>query len=171
VRRMWAAGAAVLICVVFEGPITMAQEAESPASPSPVPTMLVWDTAPSMLTVELADLVGMEGLELGIWDLCYTGPSTGTYPIPVLRNLPIDASPFEASERLGLPICPTGFHELIVGVAERPLSDWQYACFTRFDLSSGEDIWIRIVGLPPTEAEAPCALAYIVHDDPAPMSW
>jgi hypothetical protein len=91
-------------------------------------------------------------------------------PFPVLRDLPIDASPFEVSGSLGLPVCSTGFHMLEVAVAEEPLSDWQYACFTHFDLASDEDIWIRIVGLPPIEAGASCPLAYVVHD-PAPMSW
>jgi hypothetical protein len=60
----------------------------------------------------------------------------------------------------------------MTAVAEDYNSDWQYACFTDFDLASDEDIWISIVGLPPSEADAllPCPLAYIVHD-PAPLSW
>ena len=148
----------------------MAQEAESPASPSPVPTIFGAETAQSILTVEVTDLVGMEGLELGVWDSCSTGPSTWRGPIPLLRSVPIDASPFEAAGSLGLEVCSTGVHQLNVGVAEDYNSDWQYACVTYFDLSSDEDIWIRIVGLPPIGAGASCALAYVVHD-PAPMSW
>ena len=112
----------------------------------------------------------MEGLELGVWDLCSMGLSGMRGPNPLLRSVPIDATPFEASGSLALPVCSTGLHQLMVAVAEDYNSDWQYACVTYFDLSPDEDIWIGIVGLPPIGAGVSCPLAYVVHD-PALMSW
>jgi hypothetical protein len=67
-RRLWAAGAAIVVCLTLGGLPALAQEAESPARPSPVPTTLGAETAQGILTVEVTDLVGMEGLVLGVWD-------------------------------------------------------------------------------------------------------
>jgi hypothetical protein len=169
-RWMCTAGAAVLICVAFAGPMAAAQEARSPASPSPLPTAVGAETVQGILTVEVTGLVGMEGLLVSVSDMCFKSPSTASWPVFAVRDQPIDTSPFAASGRVGLPVCSWGFHRLLVWVAATPESEPQYRCFTDFDLLSDEDIWIRIVGLPPMEAEARCALEYVVHD-PTPMSW
>jgi hypothetical protein len=137
---------------------------------SPIPTILGAETVRGTLTLEVTDLVGMEGLLLSAWDECFTRSGAMSWPVFLSRNQPIDASPFKTSGNVGLPVCSGGFHRLGVDVAETPESFPQYRCFTDFDLVSDEDIWIRIVGLPPVEAEARCALEYAVHD-PAPMSW
>lgn len=137
--------------------------AASSPSPEAVPAT---EPALGSITLEVTDLVGMEGLDLvghvTHWVLATDEP--WSLPDWDIIHLPVDASPFSASGQVevlpgphallvfaGEPACEFG-HDPLCGwpaTGDELAKDPGHGCELAFDLQPGEHITIRLRGLPP----------------------
>ena len=164
-RRLWAAGAAIVVCLALGGVPVLAQSEE-----------------PGRLTLEVRDLVGMENLELVA--------QIGTSPRPteigwaeLSFHVLVDASPFRST--LGTFPVPSDTHVLVVFAGPPPCrvafvpncqdSMPPYQCWVRFDVQAGEAISLTIDGLPPTALPSDtwppydgCPVVELFHADGSP---
>lgn len=164
---LWAAAAAIAVCLAL-GTSVQAQEVsddEQPAAPAAASTEAL---GVGSLAVLVADLVGMEGLELagGI-------PAAGGVGF-FDAAIPIDSSPFTATPQT--TTIAAGTHTLDVFAGQPPcVYGWapvcgggggtEFACAIRFDIRPDEDLSIVISGLPDATwpERAPCPVLAVRH--------
>ena len=163
-RRLWAASAAISVCLALGTVPALAQSEES-----------------GRLTLEVRDLVGMEDLELVA--------QIGTSPQPTAVgwaeesfHVLVDASPFTST--LGTFLVSSDTQMLVVFAGPPPCavrflpnchdSMAPYQCWVRFDVPAGEAITMTIDGLPATASQTPgspnvgCPVAELFYADVAP---
>jgi hypothetical protein len=162
--KLWAARAAIVVCLAFGGLPTLAQSEGS-----------------GRLTLEVRDLVGMEDLELVAQIGTSPQPTSVGWADPSFHVL-VDASPFTST--LGTFLVSSGPYVLVVFAGPPPCrvafvpncqdSEPPYQCWVRFDIPAGEAITMTIDGLPATMSQTPgspnvgCPVAELFHADVAP---
>ena len=173
-RRLWAAGAAIVVCLALGGMTTLAQEAGPSASLPPQQTVPTPDGS-SMLSLEVADLVGMYGLEVAADLLDESG---GWGPNLFAQIVHQDDATVTASH-----VLEPGRFSLFVYAGEPPCevrlaptcdldepghTSPTFLCMTTFDLEPNEVTDLRIAGLPRSEPGviAGCPMSHLLHPEP-----
>ena len=158
-------GSALLAGVLSTPPRDELMPGALTSSPSPE-AVSATEPALGSITLEVTDLVGMEGLDLvghvTHWVLETDEPQS--LPDWDIIHRPVDASPFSASGQVevlagphglvvfaGEPTCDFGYDPLcgwpVTG--DEVSKDPDHGCELTFDLQPGEHIRIRLSGLPP----------------------
>jgi hypothetical protein len=158
-RRLWAVTAAMAVCLALGGLPALAQEA-SPSGSAWLEMAANPDDTPARVTVEVTDLLGMEGMEIR-WAVAHWHGPTLVSVTSLRAGVPIDASPYtlpagtvtvEPGVQVlvvfaGRPHCAVMYGPVCAADSEGNMGP-DHGCATRFDAGAGEVITMRIRGLP-----------------------
>ncbi len=169
--RLCAASAAMVVCLAFEA-AALAQEA-SPSASLPPPETVPTPDGSSMLSLEVTDLVGMYGLEVGAdlieshtWGPHLFGQMVHEDDATVTANLSLEPGRYSLAVYAGEPPCEVRFTPWC-GLDEPVPVVPEYECLMEFDLEPNEALDLRIAGLPRSEPGviAGCPMSQLLHPE------
>ena len=175
--RLWAAGATMVVCLTLGGLPALAQEA-GPSASLPPPETVPTPDGSSMLSLEVTDLVGMYGLEVGAdlieshtWGPHLFGQIVHQDDATVTANLSLEPGRYSLAVYAGEPPCEVRFAPMC-GLDEPVPVVPEYECWMEFDLEPNEALDLHIAGVPRSEPGviAGCPVSHLLHPEPPALS-